>query len=144
MSLTKYLNNMSKIVTFDEFINEELNINRVSDTECYLTRPYYYYNEEDDIVYGSDTKPIGDLATIENRKNDENLYLYCLDEENMKFETYIGDEEVSELFKEIGYNGDIYNKNDVQDFLDDNETYRCMLIKNGMLMATSIDIIEEN
>lgn len=135
---------MNKIITFDEFINEELNINRVSDTECYLTRPYYYYNEEDDIVYGSDTKPVGDLVIIENRKKDENLYLYCLDEENMKLDTYIGDEEVSERFEEIGYNGDIYDKNDVQDFLDDNETYRCMLIKNGMLMATSIDIIEEN
>ena len=62
----------------------------------------------------------------------------------MKLDTYIGDEEVSERFEEIGYNGDIYNKNDVQDFLDNNEKYRCMLIKNGMLMATSIDIIEEN
>lgn len=135
----------NKVRKFDDFINEELNIERVSDTECYLTRPWYFYNVEDDIVYGSDTKPIGDFPMVYENNLEDIVCLLVVDLDRLSLSVYTGTEEVLNYLNNIGYSGETLDDiNEIQDFFDFDENSRYMLVDGKQLLASSFDIIEEN
>ena len=135
----------NKVRKFDDFINEELNIERVSDTECYLTRPWYFYNVEDDIVYGSDTKPIGDFPMVYENNLEDIVCLLVVDLDRLSLSVYTGTEEVLNYLNNIGYSGETLDDiNEIQDFFDFDENSRYMLVDGKRLLASSFDIIEEN
>lgn len=135
----------NKVRKFDDFINEELNIERVSDTECYLTRPWYFYNVEDDIVYGSDTKPIGDFPLVYENNLEDVVCLLVVDLDRLSLSVYTGTEEVLNYLNNIGYSGETLDDiNEIQDFFDFDENSRYMLVDGKQLLASSFDIIEEN
>lgn len=138
---------MERIVRkFDDFINEELNIERVSDTECYLTRPWYYYNAEDDIVYGSDTEPSSSLPMVfENNHEDDDIRLLSLDLDKLSLSVYGGQKGVMDYLNSIGYTGETLDDVDeIQNLFDFDENSRHMLVVGKRLLASSFDIIEEN
>lgn len=135
----------NKVRKFDDFINEELNIERVSDTECYLTRPWYFYNVEDDIVYGSDTKPLGDFPLVYENNLEDIVCLLVVDLDRLSLSVYTGTEEVLNYLNNIGYSGETLDDiNEIQDFFDFDENSRYMLVDGKQLLASSFDIIEEN
>ena len=51
---------MNEVLKFDDFVNEELNITRYDNGVCRLSDRWFYYNPEDDIIYGCDEKPVGE------------------------------------------------------------------------------------
>lgn len=132
---------MEGILKFDDFINEEINLDRVSDTECYLTRPWYYYNPEDDIIYGSDTRPIGDFPVIFENTGDGDR-LFTLDLDTMSLSVCDGDDVVAAL-ENMGAAGPD-DADTIQDIFDGDDDLRRMLIVGDRLVASSFDIIEEN
>ena len=48
------------VLKFDDFVSEELNITRYDNGVCRLSDRWFFYNPEDDIIYGCDNKPVGD------------------------------------------------------------------------------------
>lgn len=130
---------------FEDFVNEELNFERISNTECYLTRPWYFYNVEDDIIYGSDTKPIGDFPVVFKNNLEDVICLITLDFERLSMSVYTGVDEILGYLNSIGYDGeDLNDVEGIQDFFDFFETARYMLLSGKRLVASSFDIIEEN
>lgn len=49
------------VYSFDEFLNEELNIQRFDNGICRFEDRWFFYDPDDEIVYGSDNRP-GDVA----------------------------------------------------------------------------------
>ena len=48
------------VLNFEDFLNEELNLNTFEDGSCKFSERWFYYNLDDDIIYGSDEKPVLD------------------------------------------------------------------------------------
>ena len=48
------------VLNFEDFLNEELNLNTFEDGTCKLSERWFYYNLDDDIIYGSNEKPVLD------------------------------------------------------------------------------------
>jgi hypothetical protein len=137
---------MEKIVQkFEDFVNEGLNFERISNTECYLTRPWYFYNVEDDIVYGSDTKPIGDFPVVFENNLEGVTCLITLNLDRLSMSVYTGVNEILGYLNSVGYGGeDLNDVEGVQDFFDMDENTRYMLLSGKRLVASSFDVIEEN
>ena len=130
---------------FEDFVNEELNFERISNTECYLTRPWYFYNVEDDIIYGSDTKPIGDFPVVFENNLEDVICLITLNFERLSMSVYTGVDEILGYLNSIGYDGeDLNDVEGIQDFFDFFESARYMLLSGKRLVPSSFDIIEEN
>ena len=130
---------------FEDFVNEELNFERISNTECYLTRPWYFYNVEDDIIYGSDTKPIGDFPVVFENNLEDVICLITLNFERLSMSVYTGVDEILGYLNSIGYDGeDLNDVEGIQDFFDFFVSARYMLLSGKRLVASSFDIIEEN
>ena len=130
---------------FEDFVNEELNFERISNTECYLTRPWYFYNVEDDIIYGSDTKPIGDFPVVFENNLEDVICLITLNFERLSMSVYTGVDEILGYLNSIGYDGeDLNDVEGIQDFFDFFESARYMLLSEKRLVTSSFDIIEKN
>ena len=145
----------SFVKSFDDFINEEFNVDRISDVKCYLTKRWYYYDDDSDIVYGSDTKPIDDsIFVFENKLDETDICLFTLDLNEMELETYNGHDEVGTYLGDIigeenvviddtGWiDDDFLNK--IQDSFDDEVSTRSMLIMGNRVLASSFDIVEND
>lgn len=145
----------SFVKSFDDFINEEFNVDRISDVKCYLTKRWYYYDDDSDIVYGSDTKPIDDsIFVFENKLGETDICLFTLDLNEMELETYNGHDEVGAYLGDIigeenvviddtGWiDDDFLNK--IQDYFDDGVSTRSMLIMGNRVLASSFDIVEND
>lgn len=131
---------------FDIFVNEDLNYEFSSDDECYLTRKWYYYNTEDDIVYGSDEKPYEESPLIFGN-NIDNFVLISLNIDTFEVNEYYGEEEIIEfLNKNSLYDVDIKSKHndDLQNFFETFDDTRFILLDKNRIIAITIDIIEEN
>lgn len=131
---------------FDIFVNEDLNYEFSSDDECYLTRKWYYYNIEDDIVYGSDEKPYEESPLIFGN-NIDNFVLISLNIDTFEVNEYYGEEEIIEfLNKNSLYDVDIKSKHndDLQNFFETFDDTRFILLDKNRIIAITIDIIEEN
>ena len=55
----RLLDNMDKpVLKFDDYLNEELNLTRYDNGVCRLSERWFYYEPEDDIIYGCNEKPV--------------------------------------------------------------------------------------
>ncbi len=151
------------VLKFDDFINEELNFTNYDNGVCRLSERWFYYNEEDDIIYGCDEKPVLDekvvlfafnpvsctiLIGAEEKQYDVNnpicLIQYNLDDNSVGVYT----ETTVEYLSEFGFKGtDITSqtsRNQIQDIFENSDENKYILIYGDQLIASTFDVIEEN
>lgn len=135
------------VKSFSDFLNEEINFERISDTECYLTRRWYYYVQEDDIVYGSDSVPSDGTVVVSFDDTGGNEAVMSSINLNTGEEyKCVGEEEVVYRMNEL-FNGEITNLDDtekIQDIFDNDSDSRHILLRGRRILASSFDVIEEN
>lgn len=151
----------SYILGFNDFINEELDVMKSDGTICSFEYDWFYYNQEDDIIYGCNDKPVGEnsffafnptACTIiiggKEKNYDVNnpvcLIRYNMDEEMVTVYT----DDYMQYLNELGFKGnDIESQQgrnsimDIFEMLDDKE--RHILISGNKLIASTFDVIEE-
>lgn len=151
------------VLKFDDFLNEEVNFTRI-DGMCKLEDRWFYYEPDDEIIYGCDDKPVGDAKLFAFNPssctiligNDEKQYDinnplcligYNMDTEEVKVYT----ENALEYLNEIGYPGSSLDVNSqacrasLMDFFENKEdVFKFILIYGDKLVASSFDVIEEN
>jgi hypothetical protein len=148
------------VLKFEDFLNEELNLNRFDNGVCRFSERWFYYNPEDDIIYGSDEKPVGEnllfsfnpvSCTIvmdgKEKQYDVNnpvcLIQYNLDDELVSIYT----ENTMEVLNKLGFNGNDFtsmsSRNRIQDIFEDQEDDKYILIYGDQMIASTFDVIEE-
>lgn len=135
---------MKNILDFDEFINEEINFEHTDD-KCFLTRPWYYYNNDDDIVYGSDVAPSGEYNVIFENKDDAGVRMISIDLNTGEQYNCVGTEEVIGRINEMfGEDINLDNTERIQELFDNDNDSRYILLDGKQMLASSFDVIEEN
>lgn len=149
----------NEVLKFEEFINEELNVTRYDNGVCRFSERWFFYNPDDDIIYGSDEKPVEGLFSFnpisctiimngKEKQYDVNnpicLIHYSLDDNEVK----IYAEDVMEYLNSIGFDGtDITSsqaRNKLQDIFENKEDDKYILIYGDQMIASTFDVIEEN
>lgn len=149
------------MISFGEFleINEELNY-RITNEVIEFEDRWFYYDEEDEIIYGCDDTPNGCLfsfnpGSCEVLYNDNDKLDYDINnpicvitlknDKSKEFAVYT-ENAMDYLESEFGYKGtDVKSDRIVlQDALDRYEDYRVLIIYGKELVASTFDIIEEN
>ncbi len=152
---------MNEVLKFDDFLNEELNVTRYDNGVCRLSDRWFYYNQEDDIIYGCDEKPVGDdvmfafnptsctiLLNGEEKQYDVNnpicLIQYIMEDGKVIFYT----DGALEFLKSLGFTGtEITSQTSrfkLQDIFEKGDDYRYILLYGDQLIASTFDVIEEN
>ena len=152
---------MNEVLKFDDFLNEELNITRYDNGVCRLIDRWFYYNPDDDIIYGCDEKPVGDdvlfafnpssctiLLNGEEKQYDVNnpicLIQYIMEDGKVTVYT----DGALEILKDLGFTGtDITSQTSkfkLQDIFESGDDYRYILVYGDQLIASTFDVIEEN
>ena len=153
---------LNDVLKFDDFVNEELNITTYDNGVCRLSDRWFYYNPEDDIIYGCDNKPVSDemlfafnpsSCTIilggEEKQYDINnpicLIRYIMEDGKV---TVYTDGALEFLKSNFGFTGsDITSQQSrfkLQDAFEKGDDYRYILIFGDQLIASTFDVIEEN
>ena len=153
---------MNEVLKFDDFLNEELNVTRYDNGVCRLSDRWFYYNQDDDIIYGCDEKPVGDdvmfafnptsctiLLNGEEKQYDVNnpicLIQYIMEDGKVIFYT---DGALEFLKSNLGFTGtDITSQSSrfkLQDRFEQSDDYRYLLIYGDQMIASTFDVIEEN
>ena len=153
---------MTDVLKFEDFVNEELNVTRYDNGVCRLSDRWFYYNPEDDIIYGSDEKPVGEdvmfafnptsctiLLNGEEKQYDVNnpicLIQYIMEDGKVTFYT---DGALEFLKSNLGFTGtDITSQSSrfkLQDIFEQGDDYRYILIFGDQMIASTFDVIEEN
>ena len=160
MSSKTWENNMEReVLKFEDFINEEVNVTRYEDGFSRLTERWFFYNPDDDIIYGSDEKPLDGLFSFNpisctiilndrEQKYDVNnpicLIQYNLDDEKVTVYT----EDAIEYLNCLGFKGtDITTVQagyQLQDLFDSLEDDKYILVYGDKMVASTFDVIEEN
>lgn len=153
---------MNEVLKFDDFLNEELNITRYDNGVCRLSERWFYYNPDDDIIYGCDEKPVLDdnilfafnpvsctiLLGEEEKQYDVNnpicLIQYII--EDGKITIYTDD--ALEFLNGLGFTGtEITSQTSrfkLQDIFESDDDYRYILVYGDQMIASTFDVIEEN
>lgn len=152
---------MNEVLKFDDFLNEELNVTRYDNGVCRLSDRWFYYNQDDDIIYGCDEKPVGDdvmfafnptsctiLLNGEEKQYDVNnpicLIQYIMEDGKVTFYT----DGALEFLKGLGFTGtEITSQTSrfrLQDIFEKGDDYRYILLYGDQLIASTFDVIEEN
>lgn len=152
----------SFVLKFDDYINEEINFKQENGV-CVLEDRWFYYNVEDDIIYGCDEKPVGEdsffafnpksCTTIlggDEKQYDVNnpvlLITYDTDKEEVKMFT----EDALTYLQNLNPNIESIDedsqkfRNHLADLFEDDYDTRHILIYGNKLVASSFDVIEEN
>lgn len=151
---------MDIVKSFAEYINEDLNIIK-SGNDCELATKWFYYNQDDDIIYGCDEKPAGDdvmfafnpvscifIMNGEEKKYDPEdpilLVKYDLEkDEIVAYTTY-----ALNFLHTIGFNNndiDSYEgRTKLGDIFENDEDTKYFLIYGTKLIASTFDFIEES
>lgn len=154
---------MNEVLKFDDFLNEELNITRYDNGVCRLSERWFYYNPDDDIIYGCDEKPVlGDdvlfafnpsscsiLLNGEEKQYDVNnpicLIQYIMEDGKVTVYTDGALEFLKDL---LGFTGtDITSQTSrfkLQDIFESDDDCRYILVYGDQLIASTFDVIEEN
>lgn len=135
---------MENIFDFDDFINEEINFEHYIDSKCFLTRPWYYYKQDDDIVYGSYVEPTSEYDIMFENK-DEGIKMISLDLNTGEQYTCVGKEVIKKIYELFGE--EITNLGEtkrIQDLFDSDNDSRHILLDGKQMLASSFDVIEEN
>lgn len=157
---------MEKLVNFNDFINEDFN--GAKDWSCNepLAKEWYYYNVDDDIIYGCDERPDNDSSPIifqpfpffvcldgvdytEDPKIYKSDFLITYDMETAMSSVYNTHDEIRKYLKGIGVkraNLNRYTRNDmelIQSAFESCPDMKHILIISDKLVASTFDIIEE-
>jgi hypothetical protein len=153
---------MNEVLKFDDFLNEELNVTRYDNGVCRLSDRWFYYNQDDDIIYGCDEKPVGDdvmfafnptsctiLLNGEEKQYDVNnpicLIQYIMEDGKVIFYT---DGALEILRSTFGFtSSDITSQQSrfkLQDAFERSDDYRYILLYGDQFIASTFDVIEEN
>lgn len=151
------------IKSFEEYINEDYNYT-IKGGNIVLEDRWFYYDQDDEIIYGSDEMPVNPDVLFyfspkscevyfgkEKQEYDVNnpilLISYELDSD--EFKMYAGDDvfnRLEELGLQVNYNmrslmgmGKTCDK-----FEELEDRYKLLLIYGNELLASTFDIIEEN
>ena len=148
------------VLNFEDFLNEELNVTR-ADGICRFNERWFFYNPEDDIIYGSDEKPVGEeglfafnpksctiiIGGEEKQYNVSDpicLIQYNLDDELVTVYT----DNTLECLNRLGFKGSditsIQSGYQIQDLFDRMEDDKFILIYGTQMVASTFDVIEEN
>ena len=151
------------IVDFYDFINEGVNYETSESGEIEFTGRWFYFDMDDEIIYGSDDIPTDENYPIifnpktcevfvggEKMTYDVNnpvcLISYNLEEDEIKMYS----DNVYDFLESFGYDGDNDfispdSRRKIRKLFDENEDeYRFILIYGTKLIASTFDIIEEN
>lgn len=150
---------MESIKSFVEF-NENLNIIK-SGNDCELATKWFYYNQDDDIIYGCDEKPVGDdvvfafnpVSCVFIMNGEEKTY----DPEDpillVKYDLK-KDEVIAYTIYALNFLHTIgFNSNDIDsyegrtklgDIFESDEDSKYFLIYGTKLIASTFDFIEES
>ena len=153
---------MNEVLKFDDFINEELNITRYDNGVCRLSERWFYYNPDDDIIYGCDEKPVGNdflfafnpisctiLLGEEEKQYDVNnpicLIQYIMEDGKV---TVYTDGALEFLKGLLGFTGTEITSQasrfKLQDIFEESDDYRYILVYGDQLIASTFDVIEES
>ena len=149
------------VLTFDSFVNEELNLTRYDNGVCRLSERWFYYNMEDDIIYGCDEIPTDQSALFsfnpssctiildgKEKNYDVNnpicLIQYNLDDGLVTVYT----ENTLECLNNLGFKGDEITSRQariqLQDLFEEHDDDKFILIFGDQMIASTFDVIEEN
>lgn len=149
------------IKTFEDFLNEDLNFT-ISDTgDCRLSARWFYYNPDDDIIYGSDEKPISDnvlfsfnpvscifIMNGEEKNYDVNDPTLLVKYDMKKDEVVVYTTNVLEYLKSIGLSGNDLNSRkssiELNDIFEEYDDIKHLLLYGDKMIASTFDVIEEN
>lgn len=151
------------VLNFDDFLNEELNLTRYDNGVCRLSERWFYYNLDDDIIYGCDEKPALDdnilfafnpisctiLLDGEEQNYDVNnpICLIRYDLNDNKVFVYT-DSTLEFLQTEFDFKGEdltsIRSRNRLEYLFQDQADDKFILIYGDQMLASTFDVIEEN
>lgn len=150
------------VLKFDEFINEELNFTNYDNGVCRLSERWFFYNPDDDIIYGCNEKPILDKDVLfafnpvsctillgnEEKQYDVNNPI-CLIQYNLNDESIgVYNDTTIEYLSEFGFGGSditsLRSRQQIQDIFENSEENKYILIYGDQLIASTFDVIEEN
>ena len=150
------------VLKFEDFVNEELNVTRYDNGVCRLSERWFYYNPEDDIIYGCDEKPTGDdvlfafnpssctiLLGGEEKQYDVNnpicLIQYIMEDGKVTVYTDNALEFLNSMFNFTGTEiTSQTSRYKLQDKFEQDDDSRYILIFGDQMIASSFDVIEEN
>lgn len=153
------------VCSFDEFVNEELNIQSIDGGLCKFEDRWFYYDPDDDIIYGSDTCPndVADGFAFNPVKgivvvSDSDDFIYgndslCLISYNMDSGEVrvFTDESLVDWFDDNGIvlNGDEPDAEEIYEIYsvfnrNQEDGMKYILIRGNLMIASTFDVIEEN
>lgn len=147
---------------FYEFLEEDLNYTTGSMGHIEFEDRWFYYEPNDEIVYGCDEIPSGEghvfyfnpKKCIVGMNNKQSQYdvnnpicLITCNSDNNEVKVYTDD--IFKYLESLGYGSDSNidderNVREIRELFDDNDDYRFLLMYGNTLIATTFDIIEEN
>lgn len=152
-----------EVKKFYEFLEEDLNYTTSSLGGIEFEDRWFYYEPDDEIIYGCDESPANDTKNVfyfnprqcvvgmggEQQQYDVNdpICLITCSMSDNEIKVYTTD--VFEYLETLGYDSgknieDKHNIQEIQSLFDGDDDYRFLLIYGNKLIATTFDIIEEN
>ncbi len=156
------------VLKFEDFVNEELNYTDYDSGVCRLSDRWFYYNLDDDIIYGTDEKPVLDdnilfafnpvsctiIVDGEEKQYDVNdpLCLIHYDTVNNEVFFFIKEEKgydpLEYLQLEFDFKGDdltsVRSRHRLEYLFQQQDNDKLILIYGDQLIASNFDVIEEN
>lgn len=151
------------VVRFENFIEEGYNLNTDELGDITFEDRWFYYNSDDEIIYGCDNEPVNETylfyfnpkscEVVMNGKkiqydinNPVCLIYYKIKTDEVRIYT----NDTMKFLNKLGYsnfNNDIEsmtNKHKIQEIFDNLEDLKLLLIKGNKLISSTFDIIDEN
>lgn len=154
---------MNEVLKFNDFLNEEINITTYDNGVCRLSDRWFYYNLDDDIVYGCDEKPVLNdnilfafnpvsctvLLGGEESRYDVNNPVCLIHYDLMNNEVFFYTDDALE-FLQIEYNfpgedlTSTRSRNRLEYIFQNQDDDKFLLVYGDQLIASTFDVIEEN
>ena len=154
---------MNEVLKFNDFLNEEINITTYDNGVCRLSDRWFYYNLDDDIVYGCDEKPVLNdnilfafnpvsctvLLDSEESRYDVNNPVCLIHYDLMNNEVFFYTDDALE-FLQIEYNfpgedlTSTRSRNRLEYIFQNQDDDKFLLVYEDQLIASTFDVIEEN
>lgn len=154
---------MNEVLKFNDFLNEEINITTYDNGVCRLSDRWFYYNLDDDIVYGCDEKPVLNdnilfafnpvsctvLLDGKESRYDVNNPVCLIHYDLMNNEVFFYSDNALE-FLQIEYNfpgedlTSTRSRNRLEYIFQNQDDDKFLLVYGDQLIASTFDVIEEN
>ena len=154
---------MNEVLKFDDYINEELNITRYDNGVCRLSERWFYYNLDDDIIYGCNDKPVLDdnilfafnpisctiLMDGEEEQYDVNNPICLIHYDLLNNEVFFyTDNALERLQLEFGFKGNDLtsdrSRHRLEYLFQEQDNDKLILVYGDQLIASTFDVIEES